>query len=59
MAVAAHSMYSIFRIEYFYLRLSINRDIMFFVHGGHSSMAERLTVDQEVAGSTPVGHPVK
>ncbi len=26
-------------------------------HGARSSMAERLTVDLEVAGSSPVGHP--
>ena len=28
-------------------------------HGGRSSMAEHLTVDQDVAGSTPVAHPRK
>ena len=28
-------------------------------HGGCSSMAECLTVDQDVAGSTPVSHPDK
>lgn len=28
-------------------------------HGARSSMAERLTVDLEVAGSIPVGHPRK
>lgn len=28
------------------------------LHGGRSSTAERLTVDQEVAGSKPVGHPI-
>lgn len=26
-------------------------------YGGRSSMAEHLTVDQDVAGSSPVGHP--
>lgn len=26
--------------------------------GGCSSMAERLTVDQEVVGSTPIIHPI-
>jgi hypothetical protein len=28
------------------------------LRGARSSMAERLTVDQEVAGSKPVGHPI-
>lgn len=28
-------------------------------HGGCSSMVEHLTVDQEVAGSSPVIHPKK
>lgn len=28
-------------------------------HGACSSMAERLTVDEEVAGSKPVRHPPK
>ena len=27
-------------------------------HGGCSSMAEHLIVDQEVAGSSPVSHPI-
>jgi len=27
------------------------------VHGGCSSMAEHLTVDQVVVGSTPISHP--
>ena len=27
-------------------------------YGGCSSMAERLSVEQEVAGPTPVSHPV-
>jgi hypothetical protein len=26
-------------------------------YGGHSSMAEHLTVDQAVVGSTPIAHP--
>ena len=26
-------------------------------HGGCSSMAEHLTVDQVVVGSTPISHP--
>jgi hypothetical protein len=28
-----------------------------FENGGCSSMAERLTVDQEVVGSSPISHP--
>jgi hypothetical protein len=28
------------------------------VHGGCSSMAEHLTVDQVVVGSTPISHPI-
>ncbi len=28
-----------------------------YLHGGCSSMAERLPVEQDVAGSTPVSHP--
>jgi hypothetical protein len=41
------------------LRTGEGRDIIFSAHGGCSSMAECLTVDQDVVGSTPISHPKK